>query len=235
MTARLLLACAALLAAAPCRAFWWGPRAQSLWRDRAIVIDGRDEDWQGQEAGDAQGVAFAFANDDQDLYVLLSPHTRSLKRQLAGDFKQDFTIWIDTSAGKRKAVGVKLSGETSPREAADVGMAADGAAAELRVGPMDERGVLEARIPLAGLGNPMPRIISVGFETSAPREGPAAEARHPGHEASGDQEPDPQMGRRGHGRKGGMAGKHGNAGSEERFEPLDVWVRVTLSPRSGKP
>jgi hypothetical protein len=246
--ARALLACAVLFAAAPSRAFWWGPSAESRWRDRTISIDGRDDDWRDQDTGDEEGVAFAFANDDKDFYVLVSPHTKSLKQQMAGDFEQDFSIWIDTTGGKRQKLAVKLLAPTSfsgsaEREVATVGIATDSVVAkdtpEMRMGPMDERGVLEARIPLSYLGTPLPKRISVGFETSTPRRRPPAQVggRHPARDTSKDQESGQEMGAgtRGRGRKGGMGGKQGGGDSEDKFEPLGLWIRVTLSGRSGQP
>jgi hypothetical protein len=216
---RAWLVCVALLAAVPCRALWWGPQSESRWRDHPITVDGRDEDWKSQEPDEADGLAFAFANDDKDLYVLISPHTKSLKQQMAGDFGQDFTIWIDTSAGKKEKVAVKLlapagSADQTEREMASVGIDTDSVAAkdpaELRMGPMHERGVLEARIPLSYLGTPLPKTISLGLQTTALKKPPA--------------------GGRGQGRKSGMGGKHGASDSEE-FEPIELWIRVTLSGR----
>jgi hypothetical protein len=243
VTARALLFCAALFAAAPSRAFWWGPSAESRWRDRTITIDGRDEDWKDQEPEEAEGLAFAFANDDKDLYVLVSPHTKSLKRQLAGEFAQDFSIWIDTSAGKKEKLAVKLLaparlGEAADRDVETVGIDTNSAAArdsaDVRIGPMDERGVLEARIPLSYLGTPRPKRISVGLQTSALKKPPPSQAggHHQAREDPKDQDSGQEMGGRGHGRKGGMGGKH--AGAEEDFEPIDLWIRVTLSAGSGR-
>jgi hypothetical protein len=247
-TAQALLICVVLLAAAPSRAFWWGPSAESRWRDRTITIDGRDDDWKDQDADDAEGVAFAFANDEKDLYVLISPHTKSLKQQLAGNYDQDFSIWVDTSVGKNKRVAVRLLapasfGATEAREVETVGIDTDSIAAkdspDLRIGPMDERGVLEARIPLSYLGASLPKKISVGLETSIPKRPPPAQAagRHPARESPADQESGQEMGGsgRGHGRKGGTGGKHGDAGSKEEFEPLDLWIRVTLSAPGSRP
>jgi hypothetical protein len=248
LTARALLVCAVMLAAAPSRAFWWGPSAESRWRDRAITIDGRDDDWKDQDTDDEQGVAFAFANDDKDLYFLVSPHTKSLKQQMAGDFEQDFSIWIDTSVGKKQRVAVKLLAPTSSagsaeREVATVGIATDSVASkdtpDMRIGRMDERGVLEARIPLSYLGAPLPKRISVGLETSTPKKHPSSPGagHHPAHQTAKDQESDQDMGSGGrrHSPRGGMGGKTGGSDSEDRFEPLELWIRVTLSERSGRP
>jgi hypothetical protein len=242
---RALLVCAALLAAAPSRAFWWGPHADSRWRDRTITVDGRDDDWQDREPDEAEGLAFAFANDDKDLYVLVSPHTRALKQQLAGDFQQDFTIWIDTCAGKKERIAVKLlapagSADPADRDVETVGIDTNSVAAkdtaDLRMGPMHERGVLEARIPLSYLGSPLPKMIGVGLQTSAFKKTPPAGGRRTTHTLPKDEESgqDSLGGGRGHGQKGGAGGKHGGADAEE-FEPIDLWIRVSLSARSGRP
>jgi hypothetical protein len=248
MTARALLVGAVLLAAGPCQAFWWGPSAQSRWRDRPIKIDGRDDDWKDQETDDAQGLEFAFANDDKDLYVLVSPHTKSIKQQMAGDFKQDFTIWIDTSVGKKQRVAVKLLAPTSvgnPRDVETVGIGTGSIAAkdeaDMRIGPMDERGVLEARIPLSYLGTPLPKTISVGLETTALKLPPPSRtgAHHTPSQIPKDQDSGSGQelsGRgRGHGRAGGTGSKHESSESEEEFSPIGLWIRVTLSARGSQP
>jgi hypothetical protein len=93
------------------------------------------------------------------------------------------------------------------------------------------------------MGTPLPKRISVGLETSAPKRNPPSHAggRHPARENPQDQESGQEMGQEmggsghGRGRRGGMGGKHEGTDSEERFEPLDLWIRVTLSARSGQP
>jgi hypothetical protein len=240
-----LLVGAVLLAAAPSRAFWWGPSSESRWRDKAITIDGHAEDWRDREPDEAEGLAFAFANDDKDLYVMVSAHTKSLKQQMEGDFEQDFSIWIDTSVGKKRRIAVKLlapaePGDTADRAVATIGIDMGSAAAKdeavVRIGPMDERGVLEARIPLSYLGTPLPKRFSIGLETSNPKKTPPAQAgHHPKQKSPKDEEPGQEAGGRGHARRSGMGGKPGSSDSDDPFEPIDLWIRVTLSSPPGNP
>ena len=231
-----------MFAAAPSRAFWWGPRADSRWLDRTITVDGRDDDWQAQPAEDAEGLSFAFANDAKNLYIMLAPHTKSIKQQMAGAYEQDFSIWIDTGTGKGKNMAFKLLapaafGETIEREMETVGIETAAVAmngeAEMRMGATDERGVLEARIPLNYFGTPVPKIISVGFETSAPRKPPPSRTGKP-RSARGNPTEDESgqegFGRGGRGRRGGAGGRHGAAGAnEEAFNSVGIWIRVTLA------
>ncbi len=91
------------------RAFWWGPSDTSLWRDRKITVDGNDKDWLKQEqedSDDSGGIQFAFANDAKNLYVLVVPHTRSTKAQMAGKYGQDFSIRM---GGRRGGMGGRRS------------------------------------------------------------------------------------------------------------------------------
>ena len=214
---------AVLLAPSPGGALWLGHRAESRWRGTAIAVDGSAEDWKSPEGDEAEGLMFVFANDDKDLYVLVSPHTKSTKAQLSGENDQDFTLWLDPKAGKKKNLAIRLlapaRGQIGPdRELVAVGLdsatASDQqtpAGAEVRVGPADERGVLEARIPLRYLGARRPQRVTVGFETSAPV--------------------------RPHGRKEAGSGKDRSRGGDrstgssdtEESDVLRLWVRVTLA------
>ncbi len=179
---KLLVALA--LAAAPARAgwLWFGPSAKSVWRDRTITVDGDEGDWDGIEQGEDAGLSWAFANDALDLFILLSPHDRNYREQLSGVFDQDFTVWLDPSAGMQKNVGLRLKAppDGSPDAARDYvlvrgsGERALGAceSAELRLGPVTMHGVLEARVPLACFGAKPGEKFTVGFEAEVPKQPP---------------------------------------------------------------
>ena len=242
---RTLLAVLIVLAVAPARAFWWGPSYKSLWLDRTISIDGNADDWRAQEQDDAEGLSFAFANDDKNLYVLVVPHTKLMKAQMAGSYGQDFVIWLDPKAGKDKLIGIKLHAP-SPDAQRDVEVLADTAAvpampvgdgAEVRMGPADERGVLEGRIPLRLLGTNPPQKISVGFETSRPEKWPGRiekSASAAGREK--DQDPGTEAGMepggggmRRHRQGGGGHARRPSGPAGEDFSPIELWIRVTLA------
>ena len=227
----------------PVHAFWWGPSSKSLWLDRTIVIDGNADDWKSQEQDDAEGLGFAFANDDKNLYILVAPHTKSTKAQMAGSYGQDFIIWLDPKAGKAKILGIKLHAPTS-QAVRDVEVVADSATVpvvlanddvEVRIGPTNERGVLEGRIPLSCLGLNPPQKISVGLETSLPKTLPGRiekGASSWAHEKDQDQGAGAGSGGGGmrHGRRGGGGGsRHPSGQKGEDFSPIEFWIRLTLA------
>jgi len=205
-----LLAAAAL--AAPAAAFWWGSSAQSRRLDRTITLDGSDEDWKGIERDDSDGLSFAFVDDDRSLYMLVAPHTKWTKEQFAGTFGQDLTLWLDPQARKNKRLGLKLrppegSAPGARRQLELVGVdsaTAAGSGLEAVMGPKEGRGVMEARIPLSLLGPGPVRKMSVGLEASAPAK-PVARV----HDARSQ--------------------RRESDYEDELFEPVDLWVRVTLA------
>ena len=73
------------------------------------------------------------------------------------------------------------------------------------MGPKNERGVLEARIPLACLGGPLQRV-SVGLETSAPAKPPAR--------------PHDDMGR---------SRRRETDAEDDAIDPIQLWIRVHLA------
>ncbi len=77
------------------------------WRDRDLVIDGRNGDWQG-----AMGylkdppVMLGFLNDDDAIYVCLSTNLPAIRE---GMLRRGITVWVDPKGGKRKTLGIRLS------------------------------------------------------------------------------------------------------------------------------
>lgn len=175
-----------LLAAAPSLALWFGPRAQSRWAAAPIAVDGKSDDWTIQDTDDAEGIVYAFSNDAQYLYMLLAPHTRSTREQLLGRYQQDLTIWIDRKAKIDKTTGLRVLSPSRPEDPdrilETIGISSAAESASARMGPA-QRGIFEARIPLASLGVPLPDILSVGIEESVARRWPAhpAEPLEPIH------------------------------------------------------
>ena len=236
------------MSAAPCRAIWWGSKADSVWVSTPVALDGDDKKWRPRDGDEDSGIAYAFTNDGQDLYIMLSPHTRSAKDQLAGTYIQDFTIWVDTRAGKARTLGLRLPAPQSrydpePREAFLVGpgtaaaeIPAGGDSPEIRLGPVTaERGILEARIPLRLLGTALPENITVGLETSPAKAEPPHPRKAEGADTGGGTGAGgvEGFGGRGGGRHGGARGGGGRRRSgvsqEEDLTPLQFWIRVTLA------
>ncbi|MCX5787881.1 MAG: hypothetical protein NTX64_05140 [Elusimicrobia bacterium] len=212
---------AALLLAAPARALWWlGPTSQSRWRDRPITVDGGAEDWRAQEADDAGALSFAFANDDQDLYVMIRPHTKAARAQIGGTYGQEFTVWIDPKAGREHRLVVTVRAPSGPSgervvEAPALAVAGSTASVEAQaaMGLASERGVFEARIPLRFLGTPRPERVTVGIETSKPTKIPERAGVWERGDKKGKGEARPQV----------------PGFIDEDYLPIRLLIRVTLS------
>lgn len=219
-----ILSAALLLAVLPSHAFWWGEKAQSRRLDRPIVVDGDAADWKDAELDDAEGFSYAFANDDKNLYLLFSPHTKGTRTQLSGRDGQSVSLWVDPKGGKAKTIGLTLAAPVpgdDGRELLTVGIDTAAASVELKVGDVDARGILEARVPLSVVGSSLPAKITIAIETSAPtRPHPRAEERN----RAAERQPNPATG-------GGRRGRGGERSdpAEEAPETL-LWIQVTLAP-----
>ena len=198
-----LLPALLLLAAAPARALWFGPRAKSAAPVKPVVLDCDETDWDPGIFDDSGGITYGFANDDRYLYVVYIPHTRMMKFQLSGGYRQSFTIWVYPGAKIRKTAGFMAY---SPGSGAAVAMQPVGSAAEadgqaLAALPLaDRRSVLEARIPLRDVGVSPGQTVAVGLEAGPPDHPPAKPVVDLQH-------PQPQ----------------------ETFSQIRLWVRVRLA------
>jgi hypothetical protein len=92
--------------------------AKSLWADREINIDGKDDEWQGTKAFlEQEQVFLSFLNDQEYLYVALMASQNPTGDQI---MRQGLTVWFDPKGEESKTFGVKFpqgafSGER-PRE-----------------------------------------------------------------------------------------------------------------------
>ena len=202
-----------LAPAAPARALWLGPRAELKTVSAAPAIDGKSDDWRLEPDDESEGLAYGLARDDKYLYLIFVPHTRPAKEQLAGVYQQDLMIWLDLKNGKSRISGLRILapaeiGETARAlEPVRVSTAAAGdAEAAAAVGPMEGRGALETRLPLAWLGPEAPRQFSLGLEALAPRRPPAPPPVPSSRDAR-------------------------EAPFAPRFESVGLWVRVS-APKS---
>jgi hypothetical protein len=82
------------------------------WKDRDLVIDGRNGDWQGA-LGYLQDppVMLGFLNDDNAIYICLSTNIPAVRE---GMLRRGITVWIDPKGGKRKTLGIRLSPSAPP-------------------------------------------------------------------------------------------------------------------------
>jgi hypothetical protein len=82
------------------------------WKDRDIVIDGRNDEWQGALGylGDPV-VALGFLNDASGLYVCIATNVPALSKGL---LQRGMTVWIDPKGGKKKTLGIRLAPTAPP-------------------------------------------------------------------------------------------------------------------------
>lgn len=104
---RLSLLVGLCLAGAGCNEF----RLASSWKDRGILVDGKDTEWQDRMM-QAGSIYFSVANDDDYLYLCLSTTGKITKAQLMGLFRQSFTVWFDPEGGKRRVFGLRFSNDS---------------------------------------------------------------------------------------------------------------------------
>jgi hypothetical protein len=228
-----------LLVAAQANAFWFGPKTDSVWTDKPVVLDGKMAKWRPKDDDDDSGIVYAFANDAQNLYLMLYPHTKSAKDELAGAYEQDFTIWLDTQAGKGKTVGIRLGApgneyDYMQRDTEIIGIDSTTVAApRINVGPVKERGIIEAAIPLVFLGKTVPEKISVGITTSPARKTPPHNIKKAGKDAA-RQDSDDSGVKFSRGHRGGGQRKRSGEPQDEDLTPLDLWIRVTMATGAPK-
>ncbi|HEX2694995.1 MAG TPA: hypothetical protein VHP61_04535 [Acidobacteriota bacterium] len=79
---------------------------KTQWKDRDLVIDGRNGDWQGALGYlNDPPVMLGFLNDDNAIYICLSTNLPAVRE---GMLRRGVTVWIDPKGGKRKTLGIRL-------------------------------------------------------------------------------------------------------------------------------
>jgi len=90
---------------------------KTQWKDRDLVIDGRNGDWQGALGYlNEPPVMLGFLNDDNAIYVCLSTNLPGIRE---GMLRRGVTVWIDPKGGKRKTLGIRLAPSAPPRVPGD--------------------------------------------------------------------------------------------------------------------
>jgi hypothetical protein len=101
----------------------------SHWRDRPIVIDGKNTEWQGllQPLGE-KGTSVAVTNDSSFVYLALATNNHDVQRLI---LRHGVTVWLDRKGGKEKGFGIhyplgfggfKPRSEDQPSEGTDIRM-----------------------------------------------------------------------------------------------------------------
>jgi hypothetical protein len=78
---------------------------ESTWKDRDIVLDGKDGDWLGAKYYfEGLYVSVGLINDEQHLYVSMMTENPMFRTQI---MRQGLTVWLDPKGGKNKTFGIK--------------------------------------------------------------------------------------------------------------------------------
>jgi len=83
-----------------------GQELASTWRDREVIIDGVETEWQGNliYLGD-ENVALSLLNDDSYLYLCLATVDSRVVRTMIGT---GLTVWFDPGGGKKEVFGINF-------------------------------------------------------------------------------------------------------------------------------
>ena len=81
------------------------PELKSRWRDREIIIDGKESEWGNfiQYYHEKSKTVICMFNDETYLYIKVSTPNRMMQQQLT---IQGFTIWFDPECSQTKAFGI---------------------------------------------------------------------------------------------------------------------------------
>jgi hypothetical protein len=231
------------------------PRIYSVRRDRNIIIDGKNEEWDDVKTYiQSKKVAVGAFNDDKFLYLYLVTWDPELRARI---LNSGLMVWFDVSGGKRKNLGVHFPAGVSVkqdeipeieimncgtqrvmREKADF-MKSKGV--EVKIGEVEQDVMYELKIPLRkseespyAIGVKMKGLIGLCFETSKavmgeharPADLGRAKGSHEGH------------GGFGHGHdsfddeNGDQEGRPKPAGEDGGFtapQGLELWLTLELS------
>ena len=81
------------------------PELKSRWRDREIVVDGKESEWGNyiQYYHEKSKTIICMFNDETYLYIKVSTPNRMMQQQLT---VQGFTIWFDPECSQKKTFGI---------------------------------------------------------------------------------------------------------------------------------
>ena len=250
-----MLACLALLGFCLCVSGCAATRIYSYRRDRNIIIDGKNEEWDDVKTYiRSKNVAVGAFNDDKFLYLYLVTWDQELRSRI---LRFGLTVWFDAHGGQHKSLGVHFPSGVSVeqdelseieimdtntkefvREKADL-MKNKGV--EVKIGQVEQDVMYELKLPLRkseenpyAIGAKTPGVIGICFETSisgmnrhAHMAGVGhANGRHEGHGGFGHGQ-DASLGE--HGDKENMDKPMDNGGGFVTPQGLELWLTVELS------
>jgi hypothetical protein len=228
---------------------------KSRWRDRDVIIDGKNTEWRYLTVLDDKETSVGALNDGNFVYLILITSNRELLNQVR---RRGITIWFDHEGGTEKKFGVHypigFGGFRSTQEGRPDGedqaqdMRKENSVEELEIyGPKEDD---RHRMTLAETGGIEARFRTANdvlvYELKVPL---ADNGLHPfaigtkpgtlvgvGVETLTDRSPEKppekfaggtgERGSRPMGRRGGGGGRSGTSG---RSEPFKMWAKVQLA------
>ena len=77
----------------------------SNWRDREIIVDGKNADWLGAMLFfEEDNVSVGLLNDENFFYICMIAEDQFIRAQV---IRQGFTLWFDPDGSKEKTFGIK--------------------------------------------------------------------------------------------------------------------------------
>lgn len=78
----------------------------SEWRDREIIIDGRNNDWLGAMMYiEDENISVGLLNDESFMYFCMIAENPLIRTQV---MRRSFTLWFDPEGGKKKTFGIRF-------------------------------------------------------------------------------------------------------------------------------
>lgn len=93
---------------------------ESVWKDGAVDIDGKDTEWQSALMTGGN-ISFGIRNDSEYLYLCVTATDKKTKAQLMGLFRQNFYIWFDPAGKQARGFGLQFINESPLMDEAFVG------------------------------------------------------------------------------------------------------------------
>jgi hypothetical protein len=231
------------------------PQIASRWRTDTVMIDGNAGEWERVPSyAEKQRFTVSAQHDSEYLYLCLTTADQGLQMQLNG---AGLIVWFDPNGGTKKVFGINFplgrhGGEPPSMDilGPDEGdryrlSTVEHSGIQVKIGRGEQRSLAyELKVPLR---NSKSHVYAVGARPGVPvgigivtpdtkremkREGSDRSGPPEGMEGGHGGPPGGMGGGSGGppgGRGGGPGGRGPGGGPGERPEPLDFWMKVTLT------
>ena len=83
-------------------------KIDARWTSAPLTVNGDDADWSPESAFEADGISVQARNDANDLYLLITAHTRDGHEQLTGEARENVALWAVAADGRTRVWGALL-------------------------------------------------------------------------------------------------------------------------------